>query len=219
MRIPHIALEPNSPRATSRGSTLLGFLLGIGFSLVIAAIVAYFVYSKESPFKVEKNPVLPPVTLPAAKAPETNPSTAGTSVSGTVAAGKTPATSTEPATTPAVAPVQPVPTPTPAADLAKPQAVALPAPRSEPSGTEKGKEAGKENKPLYLQAGAFNQKEDAEARRAQLALMGLEGKITEITKDDKPLYRVRVGPFDSPESASKARGDMARNGIDSVLIR
>jgi cell division septation protein DedD len=205
-------------RRPHTGSTLIGFLLGIGFSLVVAAIVAYFVYSKESPFKNEKGANPPTASLPQPKVASTSASGTITPPGGAPAPVAKSAPVVEPPTTPVAAPVAAPPPANVAADLAKPEPVSLPAPKSEPS-EKKAKEKEKENKPLFLQAGAFSNKDEAENRRAQLALVGIEGKITEIMKDEKPIFRVRVGPFDSPESASKARGDMARNGIDSVLIK
>ncbi len=193
--------------ARQNGTTLMGFLLGIGFSLIVTALVAYFVYSAGSPFKTEKNANPPTASLPAPKP-------------------------IEPPKEPpkAVAKSEPVASPVVPAVAAPAPVAATPAPvKSAPAPAEKAPEKtaekalpakpSDESKPLFLQAGAFNNKSEAEARRAQLALVGLEAKITEVMKDEKPIFRVRIGPFDSPESASRARGEMARNGIDSVLLK
>lgn len=97
-----------------------------------------------------------------------------------------------------VAPVEPV---EPAAVVSKP-----PAPTAAPQ-------------PYLLQAGSFRQKEDAERRRAELLLLGLEPNIEESNGDNGRWFRVSLGPFDSPDAVSKARGLLASQNIDSVLLK
>jgi cell division protein FtsN len=207
--------ESPQGRPPARGGTLTGVLLGLGLGLLIASVVAYFVYQKGTPFKTLDNPNPPSTTAPL-KAPEPT-AAAKSSAEGKIAFPNT--GSTQPGALPPLAQNTP---PTPVKEAAKEvvketaakPAKAAAAQKEEPA---TGNEGG--GKPLFLQAGAFTNKADAETRKAALALVGLEAKVTEITKDDKPVYRVRVGPFSSPEDATKARGDMARNGIDSVLVK
>jgi cell division protein FtsN len=209
-----------TPGTPARGGTLLGVLLGLGLGLLIASVVAYFVYQKGTPFKTLDNPN-PPTVAPL-KSPEPT-AAAKTSVEGKITPAMTPPAAAVSAaaatkaptmgeTAPQVSQPQP-PSAPPAAKEAPKEKTKAAAQKEEPA---TGNEGGK---PLFLQAGAFTNKVDAESRKAALAMVGLEARITEITKDDKPVYRVRVGPFESPESATKARGDMARNGIDSVLVK
>ncbi len=207
------AQNESSSSPTQRGRFLSGVLVGIGLSLIIAAIVAFFVYRSGTPFKLETNPNPPSAPSAPAVAAPAKPADSKPSVEGKISfPGNAPSEAAKPAAPIAepAKPTAPLKTepPAAAAELKKPTAV-----KAEPVSP-----VG-ESKPLFLQAGAFSNKSDAENRRAMLALMGLEGKVTEITKDDKPLYRVRVGPFESPEDATKARSDMSRNGIDSVLIK
>jgi cell division protein FtsN len=89
----------------------------------------------------------------------------------------------------------------PAADVSKP-----PPPTAAPE-------------PYFLQAGSFRQKEDAERRRAELLLLGLEPNITENTVDNGRWFRVSLGPFASHDAVSKARGLLASQNIDSVLLK
>ena len=89
----------------------------------------------------------------------------------------------------------------PAADVSKP-----PAASSAPE-------------PYLLQAGAFRQRDDAERRRAELVLLGLTPKLEEISNANGRWFRVYVGPFDSHESMNKARGVMASQNIDTVLLK
>ncbi|CAA0099980.1 Cell division protein FtsN [Halioglobus japonicus] len=73
--------------------------------------------------------------------------------------------------------------------------------------------------PYYLQAGSFRQREDAERRRAELLLLGLEPRITESTVDSGRWFRVSLGPFGSHDEVSRVRGLLANQNIDSVLLK
>jgi cell division protein FtsN len=73
--------------------------------------------------------------------------------------------------------------------------------------------------PYFLQAGSFRQQEDAERRRAELLLLGLEPKIEDSTVDSGRWFRVSLGPFESHDAVSKARGLLANQNIDSVLLK
>lgn len=70
-----------------------------------------------------------------------------------------------------------------------------------------------------LQTGSFKQKEDADRRRAELLLLGLEPSIQEINGDNGLWFRVYLGPFDSHSTMAKARGLTAAQNIDTLLIK
>ncbi len=89
----------------------------------------------------------------------------------------------------------------PAADLPKPPA------------------ASAAQEPYFLQAGSFRQREDAERRRAELLLLGLNPQVEESAGDNGRWFRVSLGPFTSHESTSQARGLLAKQNIESVLLR
>ena len=89
----------------------------------------------------------------------------------------------------------------PAADVSKPAA-----PSASPE-------------PYFLQAGSFRQREDAERRRAELLLLGLEPKVEESQVDSGRWFRVSLGPFESHDAVSRARGLLANQNIDSVLLK
>lgn len=71
----------------------------------------------------------------------------------------------------------------------------------------------------YLQAGAFREQSDAEKTRAKLALMGIEGRVSERQSENGILYRVRVGPFAQMESMNRVRGKLSDNGVDVAVVR
>ena len=71
----------------------------------------------------------------------------------------------------------------------------------------------------YLQAGAFRERQDAEATKARLALMGVAATIAERKSELGTLYRVRVGPFDDVEGMNRARLRLSDNGVDAAVVR
>lgn len=70
-----------------------------------------------------------------------------------------------------------------------------------------------------LQAGSFRQQEDAERRRAELLLLGLEPRVEETSGDNGRWYRVYLGPFDSRSKMAKARSLTANQDIDTLLLK
>lgn len=79
-------------------------------------------------------------------------------------------------------------------------------------------EAGSKN--YYLQVGAFQNEQDADNMKAQLALLGLEAVVQTATVPDKGVsHRVRVGPFSDIEQIRKARTELTKNGFNSFLIQ
>lgn len=77
-----------------------------------------------------------------------------------------------------------------------------------------------EPKAYYLlQAGSFRQRDDADRRRAQLILLGLEPSIEETQGESGRWFRVYLGPFASRSTMSKARGLTAAQNIDTLLLK
>jgi cell division protein FtsN len=73
---------------------------------------------------------------------------------------------------------------------------------------------------LYiLQAGSFTRYEDADRRRAELALQGIESTIQRVTIDDKTYHRVRIGPTDDLEELNMLRSRLRAAKIDAIRIR
>lgn len=70
-----------------------------------------------------------------------------------------------------------------------------------------------------LQAGSFRQREDADRRRAELLLLGLEPRIEQAAGDNGRWFRVYIGPFDSRDKMSRARSLTAGQGIDTLLLK
>ena len=73
---------------------------------------------------------------------------------------------------------------------------------------------------LYvLQAGSFSAYADADRRRAELALHGIESQIQRVTIDDKTYHRVRIGPTDDLNKLNMLRSRLRSAQIDVLRIR
>lgn len=70
-----------------------------------------------------------------------------------------------------------------------------------------------------LQAGSFRQREDADRRRAELLLLGLEPTIEETNGDNGRWNRVYLGPFESRSAMARARGLTANQDIDTLVLK
>ncbi len=70
-----------------------------------------------------------------------------------------------------------------------------------------------------LQAGSFRQREDADRRRAELLLLGLEPRIEESNGDNGRWFRVYLGPFESRSKMSRARSLTAGQNIDTLVLK
>lgn len=71
----------------------------------------------------------------------------------------------------------------------------------------------------FVQVGAFRATEDAEQRRAQISLLGLQARVTEHEQAGRTIYRVRLGPFDKKEDAEKAKEKLDTNSLETALVR
>ncbi len=70
-----------------------------------------------------------------------------------------------------------------------------------------------------LQAGSFTTYADADRRRAELALQGIESSIQKVTIDDKTYHRVRIGPTDDLDELNLLRSRLRAARIDALRIR
>ena len=70
-----------------------------------------------------------------------------------------------------------------------------------------------------LQAGSFTEFGDADRRRAQLALQGIESRIQRVIIDDKTYHRVRIGPTRNLDELNMLRNRLRQSKIDVLRIR
>lgn len=70
-----------------------------------------------------------------------------------------------------------------------------------------------------LQAGSFRAVADADRRRGELALLGLESSIEEMRVDSGSWHRIYIGPFNSRSEMAKARSLAAQSNIETLLLK
>ena len=70
-----------------------------------------------------------------------------------------------------------------------------------------------------LQVGSFRQQTDADRRRGELALLGLEATVELGDNDNGRWYRVYLGPFDSRSDMARARSLTAQADMDTLLLK
>jgi len=85
-----------------------------------------------------------------------------------------------------------------------------------PARAPKALEPGK----YLLQVGSFRKAEDAERRKAELALLGIVSSIQKVTINEHDTWhRVRIGPYSDLEKLQSVRELLGRNGIDFMVFR
>ena len=181
-------LPTKPPTKTQRGGTLLGFLAGLITGLVVAVVVALYISKAPVPFG-NKTVRQEPLPNPISNKALQDPNLS--------LYPKQSAPGTE---------------------------VPLFKPDTESSKAAPAVDAGESKKPeatdttLLLQVGAYKAQEDAENMKARLALMGVEGKISMVEVEGKPLYRVRV-TYHQPEELQAGRKRLSDNGIESAIAK
>ena len=70
-----------------------------------------------------------------------------------------------------------------------------------------------------LQAGSFTAFGDADRRRAELAMQGIESSIQRVSIDDKTYHRVRIGPIDDLGKLNTTRSRLRAARIEVLVIR
>lgn len=194
-------------RVRQHGGTTAGLIIGLIIGLLIAVGIAMTIMKTPLPF-IDK------IGKPAPATGELGDP--NKSLQGNARELREPASSTE-----TVAPPPPVPAAEPkrapsAASVPRTTDKSAPAPTAT---SESAASTGNAGFTYYLQAGAFRERQDAEATKARLALMGVAATIAERKSEMGTLYRVRVGPFDDVEGMNRARMRLSDNGVDAAVVR
>lgn len=208
-------------RESSGGGAFKGILYGLILGLAIAAAVAWWFNRMPSPF-IDKS-ATSGSTAPA------KPATSGT-------------------VQPAAAPEAATPAPAANAQGENGQPIALPGKPGDPvpekrfqfpdllSGKTDGTTPPSVKAPdaaktadaaksaeapagFYLMAGSFQKPSDAEAQKANLALIGFDASVQKAVIGEKVWYRVKIGPFKRQDDANRARNELKENGVDAVPAR
>lgn len=85
--------------------------------------------------------------------------------------------------------------------------------------TDNEPQAVVESGTYILQAGSFSTYSDADRRRAQLALQGIESTIQRVAIDNKTYHRVRIGPISDLDELNMLRSRLRAANIDVLRIR
>ena len=193
------------------GTFFFGGLIGFVVGLVVAGVIAIWVY-QSTPFRAETTPhakleaIKPKATGRAGELAKDENKPDSERIVQPGASSSMPSTAPAAPAAPVTAPPAVAAKPAPKADVAK--ADTEPAPSAEPRGR------------LWLQVGAYINKQDAENQRARFAVLGYEAQIQSADVPDKgTVHRVRVGPYRDPEEAGKVRGDLARQGIEVSVVK
>ena len=72
----------------------------------------------------------------------------------------------------------------------------------------------------FLQAGAFQNADDADNLKAKLALLGVEASAQSVDLAEKGIWhRVRVGPYTKIDDINRVRATLQLNGVQTSLIK
>ena len=72
---------------------------------------------------------------------------------------------------------------------------------------------------FFLQAGSFRRKDDADALRAQIILLGQNVQVESGTVREETWHRVLVGPFATREQLGQAQKSLAGSGFSNLLLQ
>ena len=218
-----------TPRA-QRGGFGMGLIVGLVVGLALALGVALYITKAPVPFlnkvpqrsaeqdaaEAQRNKNWDPNAPLASKVPRPAPPPAEATASGVApaaASAPTPAAAGGTGAGPATAP----PARNPAAILAGQAPSPAPLAAAAPGPAQAAK--GAEPYTYFVQAGAFQRPDDAEAQRARLTMMGLEPRVLEREQAGRTVYRVRLGPFDKQTDAEALRDKLAATGMEAALVR
>ena len=70
-----------------------------------------------------------------------------------------------------------------------------------------------------LQAGSFSKVEDANRRKAEMALLGVRSEIKRGTANQRTVYRVYTSPMDSPDEVNRVSDTLRNSNIEILLKR
>jgi cell division protein FtsN len=194
-----------------RGGTLSGFIVGLLVGLGVALVVAVYISKVPIPLVdrgVQRQPDQEAIEKERNRDWNPNASLAGARTASGAASPAAP-TAAEPAT---AAPAGPAPDALGELIQSRNAAPATaPAPADAPALAD----------PFvyFVQAGAFRGQAEAESQRARLAMLGLQAEITEREQAGRPVFRVRLGPFQNKVDADIMQERLTGQGIEGNLVR
>ena len=210
------------------GGTFAGLILGMVIGLGIALAVAAYVNKVPVPFMNGSSRLADQDAKDAERNKNWNPNASLSSNGGVTPAPASAAASTAVSPQPPAvagdagsAPAVPAPATgtDPLGDLAraKAQGASTTTAAAAPGAPATAAPGGAYN--YFIQAGAFRAPDEADAQRAQLAMLGWEARVSEGQQSGRAVYRVRIGPFARRDDAEQLKGKLDGTGIASILVR
>lgn len=104
---------------------------------------------------------------------------------------------------------------------------APPPPKADTSGNVQGRpaveqiaavQANEDAVKYLLQAGSFQNRQDAENHRVKILLLNMEANIVPGIVSGRTWYRVLAGPFNGRSSAETAQAVLSESNIDSIRL-
>ncbi len=201
---------------SQKSKVVAGLIIGMVLGVAVAGFVAWYVVEKNPASfsnreKHEPSKVVPPVVQPV---PASVPVAAPVAASGAAEAQHYDFYKVLPDKPEGgVARKQAQPAPT--APAAKPPVVAKP-PVSQPTVVPPPVKAA-DNTLYFVQAGSFQNADDAEKLKAKLALSGMEASVQKADVPGKGVwYRVRLGTYKGLAEANAAIANLKLNGISNA---
>lgn len=207
--------------SASGGGAFKGILYGLILGLAIAAAVAWWFNRMPSPFidktgtGASSTPPTAAKTTPGVVAPEAVPAPAAPFASAQGENGQPIALPGKPG--------DPMPEKRfQFPDILSGKTDGTTAPAAKPAEEAKAADSAKPAEApggFYLMAGSFQKPADAEAQKANLALIGFDASVQKAVIGEKVWYRVKIGPFKRQDDANRARNELKENGIEAVPAR
>ena len=190
-------------RDSGGGGRLLSFISGLLIGLTVAVVV-YFSMLGRPPGGAPEAPTRPAVQ-PKASAAKAAPEEEPPAEEAAAAPEPPPARSTKPAFDfYKILPDSEVKVPDD--ELAKPSA---PAPAAPAAATA-----------YVLQVGSYQKYEEADQKKAQLALQGITSRIERTVSNGQEVwFRVQVGPLKTPQEAQAMKGRLQEGGSNVVVLK
>jgi len=217
----------NSRKPARSGGLMLGLMLGVILGLSAAVAVAFFVTNAPVPFldKTSRAPDQPPLTN-VREAPDPNRGLAGTTGARDAQSSQS-AQATSPNDAARATMTQDIDQLIASLSQGQPlqgqgpQAGRQQAPRAGASSTSSSSATPATGGPTlyHLQAGAFLSESEAEALKARILMLGLNGFVQAVQVDGTTLHRVRVGPFRGIDEMNRSRITLGKGGIPSAVVR
>lgn len=91
--------------------------------------------------------------------------------------------------------------------------------KSEESDTSKEAKEVPTSVSYWVQIGAYSTKSDAENQKATVAMQGVQAVVSDNNSEDKKLWRVRIGPFESSAGTKDIKKKLDDANIGYTVIK